>query len=104
MFVTRHKAMRSQTTHQFILGAGHYDHGTAPIPVGNSRLIGTGAHPPTEPKNGSMHVLAVPGGGKVMEFTWVTKERAWARAGGHRMAFSANYLSHVGWTYVRPVT
>jgi len=45
----------------------------------------------------------VPGGGVAkMEFSWVSSQGAWARAGGFRMAFAADYLSRAGWSYAGP--
>lgn len=99
---TREAAQAAQTQHQFVAGLGYLAAGPGDVlPKGTApagRCI-----PPTRPENGSAHRLMTPGGVDHMVFYWVTAEQAWARPGGKRMAFTADYLSSHGWTYDGPV-
>ena len=102
---TREQAMRSMTTHAFHRGIGFVDHGAplptprAAVPGGNDCRPAGGALTP----DGSLHLIAPPGQDAVpMLFQWVAREQAWARQGGHRLAFACAYLAAHGWRYLRP--
>jgi hypothetical protein len=101
--VTRNQAVKSLLTHGFQSGVGYVDYGASlrmplhPQPGGNDCLPVRGT------LDGSYHMLKV-GASIPMPFVWVAKERAWGRMGGHRLAFTPEYLSHNGWSYVRPAT
>ena len=97
--VTRAQALKNPTTHSFAPGVG-YAHHPRP-PKTNPGTMPTGlCSPSAGTPDGSKHVLSSPGGGAKLEFTWVALHSAWARSGGLRMAFTADYLSRAGWTYV----
>jgi hypothetical protein len=53
--------------------------------------------------DGSYHMLRAPRS-EPMVFVWVAGQRAWGRMGGHRLAFTPEYLGLNGWIYVRPAT
>jgi hypothetical protein len=100
---TRDRAARSLLTHAFAPGQGYIDYGyPPPVPVrsgtgGNECLPAKGA------PDGSYHMLRAPKS-EPMVFVWVAGERAWGRMGGHRLAFTPEYLGLNGWSYVRPAT
>lgn len=98
MQVTDKAARRAQTTHAFVPGRGYFSLGALPLPAHAKP-----AHMalPRLLADASTHFLTPPHGGEALEFTWVAAEQAWARYGGHRMAFTATYLASVGWTYDR---
>ena len=96
---TRAAALKAMTKHSFVPGAGYLLFSEAPGPMGPQP--GNRCYPPNGTVDGSAHLLTPPGGAP-MRFMWVDMERAWARPGGKRMAFAAEYLSSLGFVYVRP--
>ena len=95
--VDRATALASPTAHRFVPGAGYLR--CPPLPRSQVGMGSVGrADPPVDAKDGSVHVLVSPGG-PVLEFVWMVRHRAWARPGGWRMAFTADYLSRAGWVY-----
>ena len=100
--VTRAQALKSPTMHRFIpkIGYVHYSRPPKSVP---GQFPPDRANPPAGTPDGSRHFLAVPGGGVAkMAFTWVASQGAWARPGGLRLAFAADYLSRAGWGYAGP--
>jgi hypothetical protein len=99
---TEHIALLSPTTHEYRDGV-YWDHGAAPpLPLLLTRR-GEECDPPAETPNDSPHLLLPPGPcGRTLPLVmrWLVRERAWARPGGHRMAFTTEYLAHNGWRYV----
>lgn len=95
----QNRAARSMTTHSFHPAIGYLEHSHPPI-VHNGAAPAPQCDPPLGVRDGSRHMLAF--GDKQLSFTWVAAEQAWARAGGHRMAFTAEYLTREGWRYVGP--
>jgi hypothetical protein len=103
--VTRERALRSLITHGFAPNVGYIDYG-APmtVPPGRRPLPGNECLPAKgTAADGSYHMLKV-GDQQPMVFVWVARERAWGRMGGHRLAFTPDYLGVNGWSYVRPAT
>ncbi len=99
------RALASQTTHQYVHGSGYIEHATTPLPMpsGARRKADMSAClPPPKTAAATRHHLSVPGGGATKTFVWVEAERAWSMRGGHRMAYTADYLAAYGWTYVGP--
>ena len=93
----RATALASPTTHRFVPGAGYLRCSPLPRPKMGADSVGR-ADPPVDVKDGSVHMLVSPGA-PVLEFVWMARHRAWARPGGWRMAFTADYLSRAGWVY-----
>ena len=100
--VPHHMAVLKKTEHRFMPGEGYYHLGPLPTPPVVSRKGKGDECNPHNAKDGSLHFLLSPGKEVALEFTWVEKEQAWERHGGHRMAFPASYLAMHGWTYQRP--
>ena len=98
----RDKAMASPTTHYFRQGLGYFNLAEPPAMPTIRRGGPDQCMPPKGTKNGSAHLLSPPNSIRLMEFSWVAKERAWMRYGGIRMAFSAEYLAAHGWQYKQP--
>ena len=98
---TQAAALSDPASHCFVPGAGYVRYATPPKVIPGSHPIGR-ATPPAGTLEGSAHQLTPPGGDDVMQFTWVAKSNAWARPGGLRMAFAADYLSRAGWVYAGP--
>ena len=96
------RAMQAQTRHSFELGCGYWEHDQPPVlhegPVAKNDDGRLACDPPLGTRDGTRHLLAF--GAKVLPFTWVASERAWAKPGGRRMAFTAEYLTREGWHYV----
>lgn len=102
---TRERAARSLLTHAFAPGQGYIDYGAPPpVPV-RVQPGGNDCLPTWSPSaaDGSYHMLRAPKS-EPMVFVWVAGERAWGRMGGHRLAFTPEYLGLNGWVYVRPAT
>lgn len=100
---TRERAVRSLLTHAFAPGQGYIDYGAPPpVPV-RPRAGGNNCLPAKGAADGSYHMLRAPKS-EPMVFVWVARERVWGRMGGHRLAFSPEYLGLHGWVYVRPAT
>jgi hypothetical protein len=99
---TRERAVRSLLTHAFAPGQGYIDYG-APPPLRGLVPAAMSALPAKGTADGSYHMLRAPKS-EPMVFVWVAGERAWGRMGGHRLAFSPEYLGLNGWVYVRPAT
>jgi hypothetical protein len=103
--VSRDRAMRSLITHGFSPGVGYIDYG-APLPVPSwhgQSANGNDCRPTAGTPNGSYHMLKV-GMSEPLVFVWVAREHAWGRMGGHRLAFTPQYLAANGWAYIRPAT
>lgn len=100
-FSNRSGALANPTTHQYASGIGFVDHGAPLVAKSGPHAAGL-CTPPDGTKNGSVHTLRSPGRRSLMRFVWVGAQRAWARNGGKRLAFTAEYLSRTGWTYVGP--
>jgi hypothetical protein len=98
---TKHTALLSPTTHEYC-GGVYWDHGAAPpLPLLLTRR-GNECNPPPDTSDGSPHLLLPPGLRTLpLTMRWVAHDRAWARPGGHRMAFTAEYLAHNGWRYLQ---
>jgi hypothetical protein len=95
----RSGAMLNPAGHIFRPGVGYVEVPKLPM-FGPSRLTGNGANPPKLARDGTRHILLTPGG--VAEtFTWHAATKTWLSASlsGHRLGFTADYLSHHGWTY-----
>jgi hypothetical protein len=99
---TQAAALSDPASHRFVPGTGYVRYAASPKVIPGLHPVGR-ATPPANTLNGSPHLLISPGGGVAMAFTWVVKPGAWARPGGLRMAFAADYLSRAGWVYVGPV-
>lgn len=97
--------MLSPTTHEFRYDA-YWDHGAPPPLPALLTHRGDECNPPLGTPSGSVHYLMPPGPrGRTMPLAmrWLARDRAWARPGGKRMAFAAEYLAHHGWRYAGPV-
>ena len=94
------RAHQAMTRHSFAPGRGYWEHGGPPV-IHTGPAPAPQCDPPLGIADGSRHFLAK--GGKRLPFTWVAAERAWARPGGLRMAFTAEYLTREGWKYAGPV-
>lgn len=94
---SRGRAHRSPTTHAFVPGVGYIEFASPPVANPGSAPAHL-ANPPKGTPDGSYHFLIVPGGGRRLVFRW-TSGHAWSRAGGKRLAFTADYLSRAGWVY-----
>jgi hypothetical protein len=92
-------ALASMCTHSYQPGVGYLQHDTPPV-IHSGPAPAPLCDPPAGTRNGSRHTLAY--GDKQMDFAWVEAERAWARHGGHRLAFTAEYLTREGWRYIGP--
>lgn len=101
-------AASAKTTHSWIPGRGYVAHdATDRLAMGRHR---SSCVAPTQPADGSIHLLFPPGGGWSLAFRWIENERAWEpeNAGlaikrGRRLAFTADYLGSHGWKYDQPV-
>lgn len=91
------KAMGSMTTHSFAPGRGYWEHAQPPV-VHNAAPVVQRCDPPPGTPDGSVHLLRY--GELKLPFTWISRERAWHRYGGHRLAYTADYLTREGWEYV----
>lgn len=98
--ITRTQAMANPTAHRFIPGDGYTL--CAPLPKRGAHPPNR-ANPPDGTRDGSKHMLTVPGGGAQAAFTWLAPHSCWERPGGLRVAFAADYLSRAGWVYAGPV-
>ena len=98
---TREQALKDRASHQFQLGVGYVKLAPPPLPTTHKGRPGD-CDPPKATKDGTFHLLSVPGGSMSLEFEWIETEKAWARFGGNRMAFTAAYLAAHGWKYSRP--
>jgi len=96
------RAHASKTTHSFHPGDGYVEH-EAHEALPRGPHVGKKCEPDAPAKNGSTHLLWVPGKHKMLAFAWVAAEQAWERRGGRRMAFTAAHLGEHGWTYGQPV-
>lgn len=100
---TRERAVRSLLTHSFAPGVGYVDHGYPPCISLRQVRGGNECLPAKDAADGSYHLLRA-AKSEPMVFIWVAGERAWGRMGGHRLAFTPEYLGLNGWSYVRPAT
>jgi hypothetical protein len=103
---SEHVALLAPTRHEHRNGL-YWDHGVAPPLPLLLTYRGNECDPPVDASNGSPHLLLPPGPrGRTLPLVmrWVARERAWARPGGNRMAFTAEYLAHNGWRYLGRAT
>jgi|SRR6185437_9778372 len=94
------RALQAKTRHSFVPGRGYWEHDQPPVIHGGPPPA-PACDPPVGTPDGSRHVLEKDGARLV--FAWVMPEHAWERPGGHRMAFTAEYLAREGWRYVEPL-
>lgn len=95
---TPEHAAREMTKHSLVPGAGYFRH-DRPLSLGP---LGVKCFPPALAANGSMHFLNPPNGNEPLAFRWIAAERAWARPGGFRLAFTDAHMGSHGWTYKGP--
>ena len=93
--------MTAQTDHVFWAGVGYVNIGKPALAPHANQSRTAACDPPVGALDGSEHILSYQNT-RSMKFRWVAKEKAWARHGGVRMAFTAVYLSQYGWSYVGP--
>lgn len=96
------RALQSKVTHRFVPGRGYFEYSAPPLAYRPKPGVEQVCMPKQGARDGSAHFLKPPGAGVPMVFRWVERERAWERAGGKRLAFTAEYLAHFGWRYVAP--
>lgn len=94
------QAMTSPDTHLFMPGIGYVNMLTAPPLAAGARGK---CNPPSNVVDMSWHTLK-PAAGPDKTFQWVARNQAWLRVeiGALRIAFSPDYLSSHGWSYMGP--
>lgn len=101
---TRRTALAAKTQHQFVPGVGYIRHQGLPHLPDHCRGTANCAPSPLT-IGGTHHLLAPPGGGALVQFTWCDVEKAWCPwppGRGNRLAWTPAHLSRAGWSYVGP--
>lgn len=99
---TRAEALRNPTQHTYVPKVGYLKLET---PLKNGGHPTNRAHPPSiNVGDGTWHKLQPPGGAKPISFQYMATIRAWYRLDrqAKRIAFTPEYLSSWGWSYLGP--